>query len=607
MSYARRIGWLFWLFPFLLSGQTPFYSEDFSAPGLPDGWTTEDVSGNPAQYLIPWEKCEAGAICPPATFSYFTTVFSEQNFRSTTATNGFLFANSDATSLPYGIVPHISQVTSAAIDCSEHAQVVLQFESHISINNLSAHENAVLRVSTNGTDWTTFPLFPDLNLPSNETRFTQNPGIHWVDISSVAALEPNVQLQWQWTGDEEWAWAIDDILLYPLHPVYDKAVWGTGPQEGRFETGLDGWTVNPLFGTDEEWTWAPNGYFGNGLSTGIGFYLNSASPFDGAASYHADFFTTGGEPPGPGPLPVYYCELISPTIDLSLVEDLLKLRFVQSVRILNSTNQFPYLTSWAYSLDNGNTWSDWVNANSGIPINGSWSSRLSSFLLPSELTGEEEVRIKFLFAGDLYGWFLDDITLALREANDLAIQDNFFAISPSLQTPLSAVTPLQFLIDVRNEGQNDLTNASVQVEISHEDLGVVFQDTVLFGTIAADELIENIQFEETFTPELTGRYTGKYFVYSDSLDTNPANDTASWEFLITDSIFAKELGATGGFTPDESNSFSYGNCFYIPPNTNLRACQVTFGIANLGELFGQKVSIITYEIPEGDTDGRSGD
>ncbi|MCB0707721.1 MAG: T9SS type A sorting domain-containing protein [Saprospiraceae bacterium] len=599
MRTAILIGWLLWQLPILAVSQIPFFSEDFSTPGFPAGWTSTDDSGNPVNLSLFWEKCEAGAYCPPRTYTYF----GNQPFNSTTGQNGYLFADSEDLNLPGALDPHLSRLTSPPINCSGQEEVILQFETHIGVYNYNAAENAIIRVSANGSNWTEYTLFPDLGTPTNTTIYNTNPGIIWVDISATAAFQSTVFIQWQWLGEDEWGWAIDDVKLFSKHPIYDKAVWGTGPGEGLFENGLNGWTSNLLMGTDSEWEWTPNGWFGNAYSAAEGLYLSSPSYYNGAASYNADYYTTGDTLPVPPPYPFYSCELISPNIDLSNINKLVNLRFAQSVRLLNKRPGFPFQTAFAYSVDGGNSWSNWVNANSGEPINGLWKPEISNFPLPPEVLGQDDFRVKFLFAGDFFGWIIDDVLIVEREDNDLAAQENFYAVNASLQTPLSALSPVYFLLDIRNEGQFAQENSEALVEIFKESGEMVFKDSIALGVIEPDELVENILFDNVFIPNEIGSYTGRYYVRSNAFDTKPENDSLYWHFMITDSIFAKELGFTGAFTPTETYDYSYGNCFYIPPGATQKACKVTFGVDNIGQLLGQKVNIITYELPEGDADG----
>lgn len=97
-------------------------------------------------------------------------------------------------------------------------------KSTIGVYDLDASTYCKVRVSTNGVDWTDFAPFPclttgDINPPCE--RFSYNPQSVAVDITSAAAMQPTVYLQFQWQGGWEYYWAIDDLQLsaYPDHDL----------------------------------------------------------------------------------------------------------------------------------------------------------------------------------------------------------------------------------------------------------------------------------------------------------------------------------------------------------------------------------------------------
>ncbi len=195
----------------VLFAQTPFWTQDF-AGGFPTGWTTTDASGQ--NVLWTWcdnpGKGQTGG-CP----AIFNDPLNQQEpFRASTAANGFMTLDSDRS----GALPtsHISQLTSAPINCSGRAQVFISFETHIGVYEVSAETGAVLRVSADGTNWTSFTVFPGL---TTQVRWSDNPTIPVIDISAVAANQPTVYLQWQWTGNWEYFWNLDDVKLYDTDPT----------------------------------------------------------------------------------------------------------------------------------------------------------------------------------------------------------------------------------------------------------------------------------------------------------------------------------------------------------------------------------------------------
>ncbi|MBK9336253.1 MAG: hypothetical protein IPM98_06560 [Lewinellaceae bacterium] len=154
--------------------QAPFWSENFTA-GIPSGWSNVDASG---QNVI-WVWCAEPAPTPACA-----PVFTGQDpFQSTTAATGFVHVNSDgAGALGQN---HVSRLTTSAINCTGKAEVWVQFESHIGTFVAPIQANAVLRVSTNLTTWTTFTAFPGL---TGTNFFSTNPYYSVINISRLLPI-----------------------------------------------------------------------------------------------------------------------------------------------------------------------------------------------------------------------------------------------------------------------------------------------------------------------------------------------------------------------------------------------------------------------------------
>lgn len=99
-----------------------------------------------------------------------------------------------------------SSLTTPAIDCSNHTNIVLEFYAHCSVY---AGYTVSYQVSTDGSNWTT--LFSEAGLDTATwTKYTY-------DITSHAAGEPTVYIRWSMTGSgTQWSGGgigIDDISI----------------------------------------------------------------------------------------------------------------------------------------------------------------------------------------------------------------------------------------------------------------------------------------------------------------------------------------------------------------------------------------------------------
>jgi len=182
-----------------------FYQQLFDGPGLPAGWTTTDPSGN----NVLWARCTNVTTDCHADLGY-------DAFAGADKANGFMVVDSDgAGDLGSGIT-HQSRLNSAAIDCSGKPQVYAVFEHQIGVFDYDADENAQLFVSNNGTTWTAFQLFEGLE--GGQGDFSDNPTVSGIDISAVAGNQATVYLRWEWIGNYEYWWTLDDVRLTTIDP-----------------------------------------------------------------------------------------------------------------------------------------------------------------------------------------------------------------------------------------------------------------------------------------------------------------------------------------------------------------------------------------------------
>ncbi|MCP3928563.1 MAG: T9SS type A sorting domain-containing protein [Bacteroidetes bacterium] len=588
-----------------------FWEEDFSE-GIPTEWTNEDAALNIDTVSfdtvrVVWEHCDDPASCVPAEFGL-------DAFASATADNGYAYVDSDQWGGDY-VGLHMSQLTTAVINCSDKDSVYINFDSHIGTFAYNANDNAILRVWTNNNGWTDYNIYPELTADNGQS-FSSNPRTIIVNLSDVASNTDSVRLQWQWTGFYEYSWAIDDIVLTSEDPtpppeLPEGVIWIE-----NFDGDADGWTVNSPSIDTAVWTWDLTGDVGNGALAGAGTRIQCSNEINGSMVFNADFYTTGGTddgiPTGPAETyPKYVAELISPVIDLSGVETSVSLQFCELVRFLNVSPAAPqvqasgdsYQTSVQISLDGGDNWSDPINANSNLENNADPYSEVETIAMPG-LQGQSNVRIKFVFSSDFYYWVLDDIAIIERGEHDMKANTNFFAIHPNAATPVSMVEDVPFLADIQNNGGFTETNVEYNLSISNPGGAEIYNSSNIYASIGPDSIAENVIFPNMLLANDIldlGVYNGKYELSMDSTDAKPDDNIINWSFEISDTTFAKETGFTRNVSPSAEPTFTYGNCFYIPVD-GYYARYVTFGVANPEELVGRSVTTLLYEW-DGDTDG----
>lgn len=220
----------------------PFFTEDFSGGAVPANWTNIDEltpSGTPVVEFV-WSNV-------PADVSVAALGYQPSSiFNSTTGLNGYLWCNSDRGLTAAPGFDHLTHLTTDALDCTGQPTVLLSFQSLIGVFDYDAATNVKVRVSTDLTNWTDFTPFPCLVTGAAAppcVRWSANPETVELNISSVAANQPQIYVQWEWLGGWEYFWALDDVTLSPV-PDYERQLLfslvshaGSGFEYGRIPRG----------------------------------------------------------------------------------------------------------------------------------------------------------------------------------------------------------------------------------------------------------------------------------------------------------------------------------------------------------------------------------
>jgi hypothetical protein len=255
--------------------------------------------------------------------------------------------------------------------------------------------------------------------------------------------------------------------------------------------------------------------------------------------------------------------------------------------------------------------------------------------LSDEMAGESAVYFAFRFfsdpstiqAGTLYGcaysWQIDDVVLTEDNPlppHDMQANDNWFAVAPNVLWPASQLEPFSFICDIQNVGAQEQTNVNLNITIVDDATGnTVYTADQAYGTITADSIAENVSFGE-FTPPSSPApniYTATYTVTADSTDLNPDNNSVSFQFAVTDTVFAKEFGEPNAslylnslpWDPGEPRSWAFGNYYYVPNGDGWYANTATFSVEVPSGSSAETVQVTLYEWADtnGDTIAQLGE
>ncbi len=170
-------------------------------------------------------------------------------FNATTASNGYLFINSDAAGgADQDGTQIITQATlTVPVDLSAEPNVVLTF-SH---NYRWWQDTRGVRVSgDNGANWTEYEITNNAGYPNDQN--SGNPEITSYDVSATCGNSAQVLIQFYYDDNDYWAWywAVDDVKITRKDANNIEAVsaWISGTNNNGSEYGR-----TPLTQVDSDW------------------------------------------------------------------------------------------------------------------------------------------------------------------------------------------------------------------------------------------------------------------------------------------------------------------------------------------------------------------
>ena len=368
-----------------------------------------------------------------------------------------------------------------------------------------------------------------------------------------------------------------------------------------------GWTSEDASGGDAVWTWCgdPNSGQGGGCP---GVYTGQ-TPF--ASTTAANGFATMDSDIIGQQTTNHIAQLTTTAIDCSGQTEVW-VKFESFIGVFANTTVDNAVLRVSTNL------TDWTSYNLYDTPAGDFSENpeLSLVDITTVAAGSATVYLQWEWDGNYeYNWNIDDVDLydgdpsnIFIAAHDMRVNANFFGVSPNAMWPSSQLECFSFLADIENVGFMEQTGVNLNISINEVGGGVVYTDDLFYGTISSDSLAENQPFEDCYTPDGAAgtMYEGTYLVTADSIDEVPDNNTQTFSFMVSDTTFAKETGATGSVTPADSNwddgeahSWAYGNHYYIVNGDNYDVSSATFSIgAPSTALVGRLLEIALYKWDE---------
>jgi hypothetical protein len=174
-----------------------------------------------------------------------------------------------------------------------------------------------------------------------------------------------------------------------------------------------------------------------------------------------------------------------------------------------------------------------------------------------------------------YGWNIDDVAISTPADYDLVVTNDYWG-SVGLgyyQIPTTQIAPIDYSLNVKNEGGMSMTNVVYGVNITGAG---TFTGTSAAATIAplADD---SLYLTTQFTPAALGTYNVTRTLTSTEIDDIPTNNAVSnFSFNVTDYIYARDNNVPNGYTTNQADPFETGNLYDIWNAQTLKGVNVRF-------------------------------
>ncbi len=192
-----------------------------------------------------------------------------------------------------------------------------------------------------------------------------------------------------------------------------------------------------------------------------------------------------------------------------------------------------------------------------------------------------------------FGWYIDDVKIITNPDNDLATNNAYWGTNGLnyYQIPQTQIAPIDFAVEVTNNGINDQTNTQLNVTISGAGTAAPSSAgiTVLSNTVDTLEIISG------FAPSALGTYNIAMDVSQDQVDDVPSNDViASDAFQVGNYIYARDNGTADGTF--NNSGVGYKLCNWYDIFTDQTAYSIQTRLSNSSNV-GAEFQAIIYRIP----------
>ena len=377
-----------------------------------------------------------------------------------------------------------------------------------------------------------------------------------------------------------------------------------------FNGGLPaGWSIVNNNSNTFVWQW-DTVYQPGGFTTSA-HTITSTTAANGFMSLPSDFYNTPIPVTGSVPMNTYF---ESATIDLTngglnpTGFPNVVVTYQQTMRNCCSSSNRLLLQ---VSSDNFTTFREF-DATNGLAMSAASGTVTNAINISSVASNASNVKIRFLSNGNShYYWMIDDFAIIEGAQNDLELRDPYLEFNSNYtynpfygQIPYDFFSPLLFSGYMYNSGSNDLTGVALDVDVIHTadisgaigtGLGLVYSSSSspqpLVSGLRRDTADYSVTSSPRFVPSACGTFRADILAISDSIDQNPINNAYSQNFIVGDTVFARDdNGYAGGTGPSDyvgggtANGDRFGTMYIIESRTgngiHAIPTSITFAVSN---------------------------
>lgn len=333
-----------------------------------------------------------------------------------------------------------------------------------------------------------------------------------------------------------------------------------------FNGGLPmGWSIVNNNTNNFVWKW--DTVYQNGQFSSPGNIIVSTTAANGFMSLPSDFYNTPIPGTGGVPMNTYFQ---SDSIDLTKGGTVIAPRniivtYQQTLRRC-CTGLVKHVLQ--VSTDNFLTFQEF-DATNGLALGATSGTVTNAINISSATLGSTSVKIRFLAEGNVaFFWMIDDLAITEGPRNDLELRDPYLEFNSDYtynpfygQIPFNLFPTLPLSGYVYNKGSNDLTGVKIEGDIYHSaypsgapGVGLVYSTASPTATLQSGLTRDTADYKITnnprYIPTILGEYRVNIRANSDSIDEDPTNNVYNQQFIVNDSIFARDdNGYAGGTGP----------------------------------------------------------